>query len=726
MSFAGDLRGIGLADVFQNVAANRITGTLCVRVRRDERHVRFEGGAVSGFSLGAGRGLCVVEHLCETGALCAEEVERTLARNRRSKKAPIGVLLEKGVIDPDRLRAAVADRVREAVYELFLAKDAEFRFEEGSAPARVFDADLLELDLRLDVGPLLMEAARRRDELERIQLVVGSPDDLFVLLEGYEAFLEDTAIAAIAPHLDGRTTVAEILRRTGRSSFVVRKAIYDLVQNGVARPCSVEELLALAGTAESDGRGEDAMRALERATRLTPGDRDLRRRLAGLLEQNGRRDAAAVELARLGHDATRDGDHQLAIECYRHAVTLAPEDLPLQEKLVGLLEHHADIDSFVAAMLEFVARLRGMGLAERARQLLQAHVAERGPRAEPSLVTTLADVESDLGHWQESARLYRALGERLLPRDETAGLTCLRAALRQDPRDAELSTIVADIESGRAARRRARRRRLVVTAACSLILVGAGVVGGAELTAARRASVALGASLGELDDGRAIEALAALQDVKDRFGWTPSGRHATAWLDHLIYLHLQSIRTAIESGEYDGAILLCGRLAEATERGDVRASCGALRLRAERERAALDVVQRADREGLTPAAADLEALRALGAPEHLDFLVQHTPRVKDAQVRIVLLGALSTIDSSRIVAPAVRTALRHQDGQTLVAVDAVLAHLPAWRAAGQSATWDDVRAEVEDAFDDPPRNAVARRMLAALWPAESGTGGASR
>ena len=53
MTFSGDLREINLSDVFQNIASNRATGTLCIRYRREERYVRFAAGVISGSSIGS-------------------------------------------------------------------------------------------------------------------------------------------------------------------------------------------------------------------------------------------------------------------------------------------------------------------------------------------------------------------------------------------------------------------------------------------------------------------------------------------------------------------------------------------------------------------------------------------------------------------------------------------------------------------------------------------------
>lgn len=714
MSFAGDLRGIGLADVFQNLAANRATGTLDVRSKQHERFVRVEAGAVTGFSFGVGKGLAIVEHLIERRLVDGDEVERVLARHRRTRKPPVVVLVERGLVDDATLTDAIAERMQEGFFELFGLRDAEFRFEQGEAPARVFDADLDRFAIRLEIEPLLMEAARRRDELERVQRVVGSLDDHFVLLEGYEAVADTDTLQRVAPELDGRRSVGDVIRATGLSAFVVRKAIHDLVLAGVARPSSAEELVATADAAQAEGRTDDALRCLAQALRLAHGDHALRLRHAAMLRDAGRLADAAIELARVGHDAARAGDLDAAIEQYRAAIALQPEELPLQERLIELLAQRGDEASLTPAVLELCARLRAMGLAERARTLLSGLVHARASRVPAELVTTLADVESDLGHWQESSRLYRALGERVVRRDELAGLTYLRAALRQDPHNEELAALVADLESGRAAKSRARRRRFAVASAALIALAAAGVTTLGEMTAARRASAALGDALGEVHDGRAIAALARLDAVRTDFGWTPSGKAASAWVDRLVDLHLDATRGLIAAGAYDPALGLCEQLAQSVVRADLAPTLDALRARIEREREALAVLQRVDRDDVPPSAVDLAALETLARPEHLEFLVAHLSRVRQSAARVALLDALAALDSPRAVVPAVAAALASPDGGTLAAALRVLARVPQWRSAGREPEWRDAELALEEALEDPARAALARRLLTLL------------
>ena len=53
MGFAGELATIGLAEVFQNLAFNKLTGTLLLEESSRAAHVHFEAGVIRMVSRGA-------------------------------------------------------------------------------------------------------------------------------------------------------------------------------------------------------------------------------------------------------------------------------------------------------------------------------------------------------------------------------------------------------------------------------------------------------------------------------------------------------------------------------------------------------------------------------------------------------------------------------------------------------------------------------------------------
>ncbi|MHC5063541.1 MAG: DUF4388 domain-containing protein, partial [Planctomycetota bacterium] len=313
MTFSGNSRGISLTDVLQNIAGNQATGTLQVKGRQGDRYLRIEGGAIAGFSMGQGKGLPIVERLCRMGYVEEKAVQRLLTRKKRSRKAASALLLEAKLISEDDLQAAVSEQIEECIFDLLQIKDAEFFFTEGAPPSRVFGIEQRQLSLKLLIGPILLEAARRNDEWQRISKIVTSERDLFVLLEGWEEFELEALQAEITPYLDGRTDIGDLMGLVRASRFDLMKAISDLCHLGVARPSTAEEIESAAREAMESGNGTEAVRLLQQALTIERSNRALREELAVLLIELGRNKDAAAEFATLGFLADQDEDHPQAL-----------------------------------------------------------------------------------------------------------------------------------------------------------------------------------------------------------------------------------------------------------------------------------------------------------------------------------------------------------------------------------------------------------------------------
>lgn len=166
-TFSGDLADISLADVFQNISSNRLTGTLIVSVVGGKRYIYFAEGSVAGYSLG---------------------VKRALKRKARLKCTLRESVTAARLMSEEEFRAAVGELVEEGIYDLLALKNAEFVFEVGKPPPRVFDREQRMVKISVDPSVILMEGAWREDEISRIHQVVTTDRDIFVMVEGWEEY----------------------------------------------------------------------------------------------------------------------------------------------------------------------------------------------------------------------------------------------------------------------------------------------------------------------------------------------------------------------------------------------------------------------------------------------------------------------------------------------------------------------------------------------------------
>ncbi|MBK8978629.1 MAG: DUF4388 domain-containing protein [Planctomycetes bacterium] len=715
VGFSGELGGIGLSDVFHNVAANRATGVLSVTDRGGERLVAFVDGRVRGCRPVVPRDLPVVERLAAWGVLDPESAHRHLARRRRSKRTPVGLLVDGGLCAVEDVVRAVTTLVRDEVCELLALEQGRFAFVERDADELAGSevAALSEFCTPLEIEGLLMEAARRRDDGARIRRLVTSEDDVFVPLQGIdEVELPDDAVRAVADSLDGEASVGAIARGLGLSGFEVGRALLVLGDLELARPAGVDELVEVIDRA---GDAAVAERLIRRALRLEPGRDELRERLVALLTEAGRADAAAAELALLGHAAAARGDLDVALRCYERAVACAPADVSLRERRLQLLARAGDDDEIVAALAELIGIYESVGTLERGREVLDAVAGgERRLSGREELVACRARLCEGLGHTAESARLWRRLGEAVVRRDEAAGLAHLRRALELDPEDDGLRSRIHDLATGRERRRRQRRQRLATVAAALSAATALGLVGVAEWRAERRLATALQTAVGHERDDRGLAALVALREVGAGLGWTQAGRRVPEVVERLVEVQLGTIRDALANGQFDRALELCTALEERVVRDDLRATCAVLRERAAQERSVFALLQRLERSDTTPTAAELAELAACTDGVWLDFHLAHIETVRQPAVRCSMLDALAAIDSPRAFAAVARLYVRVRDVASRQRLGDLLASASRHRAVGREADWAAVYPELDAMRDDLERGERAREALRLL------------
>ena len=689
MAFSGDLRNISLADVFQNVAGNRVTGTLQIKWRSNEHFVRFDQGLVTGYSTGFRKGLPFAEYVLQRGWVDGKKFEAARRKaGGRSRKPISRVLIEQKLLDEQQVHEIVSAMIEEHVYDLMLLKEASFELAEGDPPSRTFDADQRGAGVKLDVGPLLMEGARRCDEWERIHRVVSSDHDLFVLLEGWEDCELDEFGDEVAEYLDGHTPVSRLVELIAAGRFEILKVVAELVMRGGARPATAEEIRDRAQEAVSDKRLEDAESLLRRALELERSGADLRAQLADLLVDQGRSKDAASELATLGWQAAQEERLTEALGWYDKAIELDADDLVLRERRLELIVRLGEVEPIVAAVFDLVTVLVDMGLAERARNELRKNLERPGLKRHLGLMERLAEIDATLGDEVGAAQEYQDLAERVMPRDEQRGVELLRRALELRPDDELLAERIQDIESGRDLRRRTQRRRVASVAAVIAVLLGLSVAGVAEFLAASQMRRAFERSLTVADDADAgVEALRSLVAARG-YAWTPSGMHADRLADRLINMQLQRIEEMIVAGDRAAATerIVCLQHEADSVRLGLSGQLASVRGRIEVEDAVDELLLRARRE--EPVA--LEKLRVFEDPRGLPLLLRVLPTMPEGSPRMAVLEAVTGL-----AGPDAGVTL----ARMFLAVEDEVAHerIRAWfeRTAGgasrRSSAWNPVR-----------------------------------
>ncbi|MEE8104916.1 MAG: DUF4388 domain-containing protein, partial [Planctomycetota bacterium] len=165
MGFAGELTTIGLAEIFQNIAFNRLSGTLRLTSGERVAHIYFDSGVVAMLGI---QGEPLDYFAIASGAQLADEPTLQTARKKSRRVGMRSALAKAGACDAADFDEAVAAHVEENLLLLFGWTTASFTFEEGNPAEGLFDREQRDSTIALDPQRLAMEAARRLDEWDSI------------------------------------------------------------------------------------------------------------------------------------------------------------------------------------------------------------------------------------------------------------------------------------------------------------------------------------------------------------------------------------------------------------------------------------------------------------------------------------------------------------------------------------------------------------------------------
>jgi CheY-like chemotaxis protein len=235
----GDVEVLGISNLLQMLSMSGCKGYLTIFQENQKKVILFQDEGIRLVS-GARRTNPLGEILMRTGKITRDQLDELLAEQRRTA-TPLGeIVSRRGILDQTVIHSALREQVAEEIYDLFTWTGATFMFAEAAGSVPPGDpSPLANVLLDANVMSLMIEAARRVDELARIQSVIP---DVRLVAERLElpASLDDpsldrNAIEDILPLVDGERSVGHIIEESLFPKFTVLRTLYGLAQRGVIK-----------------------------------------------------------------------------------------------------------------------------------------------------------------------------------------------------------------------------------------------------------------------------------------------------------------------------------------------------------------------------------------------------------------------------------------------------------------------------------------------------------
>jgi hypothetical protein len=215
----------GLCDVVATIAQGGYSGELFVLEEETSRSIYFDGGNVVGATTNV-----LAERLGEIlwrfGAITREQHDQILRAVEKTGKRIGDTAMDLEFVQPDELFRMMVRQVEEVFFAAVHVADACFYLYDG------YDEKSLTRRHHLGTGQLLMEAARRMDEMHFFREKIPSDAWVPAVVPGAAGKEAPADLVEVLEQCDGRRSVAEIGRRTGRLEFEVTRAVFQLVTAG--------------------------------------------------------------------------------------------------------------------------------------------------------------------------------------------------------------------------------------------------------------------------------------------------------------------------------------------------------------------------------------------------------------------------------------------------------------------------------------------------------------
>lgn len=459
MALAGKIGTIKLSDIFQMLAMSAESQTLSVR-RADERKAFFfTQNGVTVYFFGGIQAVHMGEILVNLDRITEEQLQEAIGEQASFSPRLGEILVHKGFATQDDINIAVRRQIEEELYELLSWDEGEFEVTDGPPPADQIQDPENVIQLTFDVTGVLMEAARRMDELEALAQTVPSLDDVYVWQEGSSpatVSCEKAWQQRMCQLFDRRITVHKIIEQLSLSRFDATHFLAGLIGENAVRALSAQELRKLVSEALADGETPEGLRIAERVVRLMSDDVELRLKLAGVYEQLDRKPKAVFHLLAAADICAGRDQLDQGVAHLGRAFALDRQNPEIRERLMQL--HLARGDAKQAArvgteLLVTYLAARSSEAGAHARKILE--IAPSDER----LWFRVIDLLTQYRRVAEARETLLAMPESILDAHGRAVAPICRRILDVDPSMKDVAQLLARAQGGDI--KKVRRRRLL-------------------------------------------------------------------------------------------------------------------------------------------------------------------------------------------------------------------------------------------------------------------------
>lgn len=251
MSLEGNLSDFSIADVIQLISIGKKTG--CVEFNDDEFSGRifFDKGEVY-FAESSNESGSLSERLVRERKITQKALRQAAGLAKITKddnKSIVNILLSNNYISPTELELSVKSLIIDAIFDISLHKNLNFRFKQDEKITDDFAV------FKLTASEIISELTRREKTWEAILKKIPDPDQKFVMEPNAADLASEIRLKPIEwkilCYLNGENSVRDIAKDLKISIYKIGKYLYGLIAAGLIKPSEVSDYVAQEYFAEA-------------------------------------------------------------------------------------------------------------------------------------------------------------------------------------------------------------------------------------------------------------------------------------------------------------------------------------------------------------------------------------------------------------------------------------------------------------------------------------------
>ena len=387
MSFTGNLKTVGFADILQLLSSGKKTGILVITKGEIQKEICFkEGNIIYARSKNAEEDF-LGNLLIKQGRISKIDLERALYLHRTTGKKLGMVLVDMGLFERKEIAAVLKIQIEEIAYNLFSWHAGEFVFQEGKLPQ---EKDLF---VELSTMNVLMEGTRRIDEWEEIQKGLPKDNEILRLVLNPAVKAGEISLTLdqfqILSLIDGQRTVPDILADSPVGEFITYRGIFQLINEGLVEVAGVK-----SDDSRTDYSEQDQLWWLVLKLYISCF-KAIRRNLERKLGTDNEKIHSILETYRKGvwgyFSGSSSDDFERIFQKFKKTVEKMPREIQIYKMLSGL-------NLIVQEQMELIDSLLGKHVRRQVISEIKKEIAM--PLAEKRNINKKYGIENDL---------YRAL-----------------------------------------------------------------------------------------------------------------------------------------------------------------------------------------------------------------------------------------------------------------------------------------------------------------------------